>query len=413
MLIALDLSGFALSQHLPLGGFTIYTKRKGLAAAGCVALIAAATVACDPTDKLSPEGKVERAFDKLSRQKSLSAEFGFDANADKIFSAMKDQKDFDREAADLLASLKLSFAISNDKPLGDVQEGDRSGAGTFKLAKGDKTLVEIRSVGEKFYARGDIKTLAELGGKSKSARSKDRSELGGRGKKAIDDLIKKADQLPPSLDAVKSAVKGDWVSIDAKSFEEFSKAAGKSSGTAKNDGTLDPKGQKQALEAMRKALVDNAKFEDAGSRDGADHVKVTVPAKKAANDLAEGLKPLKDKLGDKFSKLTELDDVPDKDVTVDVRIKDGMLAGLSLDVAQFDKKVKGELPLAIGIKGGAGKVEAPAGAKELKPQDLMGAAMFLFAGGDSGSGGDSPFGGGFGGSGGFGGGRTSSFSKDT
>ncbi|MEU3352776.1 hypothetical protein [Streptomyces sp. NPDC037389] len=372
-------------------GNVIHTTRKGLAAAGCVALVAAASVACDPTEKLSPEAKVERAFDKLSGQKAVSADFGFDAGADKLYEALKGEDDFQRSDAETLASLKLSFAISNDKPLKDVKKGDKNGAVTFKLAKkdGDKPLVEFRGVSQKLYLRGDLKALAEFGEKSEKRK-------GSKGKQTLDEFLKKADRLPPSLDAVKGAVKGDWVSLDPKSFEEFGKSFGKDKGTSGkgslND-SLDPATQKQALEAMRKALMDNAKFADAGSKGGADHVKVTANAKTVGKQVVEGLKPLKDKLGSKrFDKFSKWEDAPDKDVTVDVAVKDGMLSALSFDAAKLDKDAKGELPVTIGFKGGSEKIEAPAGAKELKPQDLMGAAMFAFMGGGAEGGAKSPFG---------------------
>ncbi|AZQ72274.1 MULTISPECIES: hypothetical protein [Streptomyces] len=296
----------------------------------------------------------------------------------------------------MLASLRLSFALSNDKPLKDVKDGDKNGAVTFKLAKkdADKPLVELRGVAQKMYVRGDLKAIAELGGKSE----KSKSAKGAKGKQALDELLKKADQLPPSLDAVKGAIKGDWVTLDTKSFEEFGKSFGKDKGTSgKANGSLsdslDPKTQKQALEAMRKALMDNAKFADAGSKDGADHVKVTANAKTVGKQVVESLKPLKDKLGDKrFDKFSKWEDAPDKDVTVDVAVKDGMLSALSFDAAKLDKEAKGELPVTIGFKGGSEKIEAPAGAKELKPQDLMGAAMFAFMGGGGQGGAKSPFG---------------------
>ncbi|MCC3773604.1 hypothetical protein [Streptomyces sp. UNOB3_S3] len=265
---------------------------------------------------------------------------------------------------------------------------------SFKLAKkdADKPLVEFRGVSQKLYVRGDIKALAEFGEKSE----KRKSAKGAKGKQALDELLKKADQLPPSLDAVKGAVKGDWISLDTKSFEEFGKSFGKDKGGS-NSGSLsdslDSKTQKQALEAMRKALTDNAKFADAGSKGGADHIKVTVNARTVGKKVVEGLKPLKDKLGDKrFDKFSKWEDAPDKDVDVDVAVKDGMLSALSFDAGKLDKEAKGELPVTIGFKGGSEKIEAPAGAKELKPQDLMGAAMFVFMGDAKNGGAKSPFG---------------------
>jgi len=252
------------------------------------------------------------------------------------------------------------------------------------------------------YARGNLKKVMELADKAdKGGKGKGGTSASGRA--ALDQLAEKADSLPSSMAAVKGALKGEWVRLDPKSFEEFSKSKG---GAKDSDKKLDPKAQKQLFDTLEKALGDNATFKETGSRDGADHVKVTVPAKKFAQDLEKGLKPLKDKLGDKAGKLDGLGKVKDKDLTVDVAVRNGMVSGLTLDLSQLSEKIKGELPLTLAVKGGSGRIEAPAGAKELKPQDLLGAAMFMFrdkmpgmgkdAGFDGGAGGGadkSPFGG--------------------
>ncbi|MBB5122799.1 hypothetical protein AF335_21955 [Streptomyces eurocidicus] len=341
-----------------------------------MAALTAGTAACDGGDaSLSPDAKVKQAFDKLSRQKSLSAEIGFDTSADKIFTAMKDQKDFKREHADMLADLRLSYSVSFDKPLKDVEADDENGEGSFALGMKDgKPLVEVRAIGaSKVYLRGDLKGIGDLAAKvDKKAPAKSSS------RPDFDELAKKADTLPSSMDSVKGALKGEWVGMDTKSFEAFSKASGKSEDKPK----LDPKDQKQLFDALQKSLDGNATFKDAGKKNGADHVKVTVPAKKFADDLNKSLKPLQDKLGSKGKgdKVDgDLDKLKNKDVTLDVGVRDGMVSTLTVDIAQLDDEVKGELPLTLGIKGGAGKIQAPAGAKELKPQDLIGAAMLLFS----------------------------------
>ncbi|ARZ69358.1 hypothetical protein SMD11_3739 [Streptomyces albireticuli] len=341
-----------------------------------MAVLTAGTAACDGGDaNLSPDAKVKQAFDKLGRQKSLSAEIGFNASADQIFAAMKDQKDFKREHADMLADLRLSYSLSYDKPLKDVESEDENGEGSVALGSKDgKPLVEIRAFGaDKVYLRGDLKGIGDLAAKvDKKGPGK------STGRPDFDELAKKADTLPSSMDSVKGALKGEWVAMDTKSFEAFSKANGKSDDKPK----LDPKDQKQLFDALQKSLDGNATYKDAGKKNGADHVKVTVPAKKFADDLNKSLKPLQDKLGSKgkSDKVDgDLDKLKNKDVTLDVAVRDGMVSALTVDLAQLDDEVKGELPLTLGIKGGAGKVQAPAGAKELKPQDLIGAGMLLFS----------------------------------
>ncbi|MFD0383097.1 hypothetical protein ACFQ2B_14070 [Streptomyces stramineus] len=260
------------------GEHTIHRKRKALAALGCVALIGSASVACDSDDNTSPDAKVKGAFERLGKQKSLSAEVGFDASADKIFTAMKDQDDFDRGDADLLASLRLSYGVSYGKPLKDVGKDDEGGQGSFKLTKKGAPLVEVRTLGaRKLYARGDVKALAELADQGEKAEKRAKGGKSSDGP-SFDELAKKADELPSSMDSVKSAFKGEWVLLDPKSFEEFGPAAKQK----KKDGELDTKTQKQVLDALEKALLNNATYKDAGRKNGADHVTVTVSRQKAA-----------------------------------------------------------------------------------------------------------------------------------
>ncbi|GHC66023.1 hypothetical protein [Streptomyces cinnamoneus] len=380
-----------------MGERIIHTTRKALVAAGVVALVAAGSTACDPSNKLSTAAKVKQAFDKLGEQKSLTTEIGLDGGAEKIFAAMKDADDFTREDADMLAAMRLTYAFGSDKPLKDATADDKGFTYDVRLARKDaKPLFEARQVDGKSYVRLDLKAVAGFA----ERHGKDKSKSSARGTQAIDKLLKQADELPASLASVKNALKGDWISIDPASFEEFAKSMGKG-GDSKSP-KPDPETQKRAYEALQRALTDNAKVKDAGKKDGVDHVTATLPAKKIAKDFAEGLKPLKDKLGDKAGKLDKLtrdaDKAPDKDVTLDLAIKDGMLAGVTFDVAQLadekDKdKPKGPLPVAIGFKkGGGDNLKVPSGAQELKPQDLMGAAMFVMGGGRAGgAGGDSPF----------------------
>ncbi|MGI5526774.1 hypothetical protein ACQEVX_04895 [Streptomyces syringium] len=276
---------------------------------------------------------------------------------------MHNQPDFERSDADILAGLKLSYAVSYDKPIKDVSEDDNSGSGSVALSRnGGKPLLEARTDAKKFYARADFKELGEL------ARLGDKSGDSTAGAAAMESLARKADELPASMGNVKSGLKGEWVVIDPETFSE---------GASAEDNKVDAKTQKQVLDAVQKSLGANAKFKDAGKKDGVDHVKVTVPARATAKDITNSLKPVANQLGDRFDRMTDdVKDVPDKDITVDVAISDGMVSGLTFDIAEFDEKVKAELPLTLDIKGNDSKIDLPSGAKPLTPQDLMGAAMF-------------------------------------
>ncbi|MHA7956267.1 hypothetical protein ACX9I7_00720 [Streptomyces sp. L500] len=338
----------------------INTKRKALAAISCTALIAAASTACLPSRHDSAATKVKKAFAALGSQHAMSAEIRLDATADQIYAAMRDQKDFKRADADTLADLRLSYALSYDMPLKDARNDD-SGTGSFALSRaGHKPMLEMRSAGKTLYARADLKDLSQLG---RSHGDDDQNDTDVAG---LDQLVKKADTLPPSMDSVKTALKGGWVYLDPTAYQD----------EPAEDDQLDAKTQKQVLETLEKALDGNVSFKNTGKVNGADHVKVTLPAKKTAKDITDGLKPLTDKLGGRVDRMTDdLDDIPDKDISVDVALRDGKVSSLTLDLAQLDRKVKDKLPLTIAIKGGATKIDIPTDAKPLTPGDVMAAAM--------------------------------------
>ncbi|MBH1938441.1 hypothetical protein I5Q34_29995 [Streptomyces sp. AV19] len=356
-----------------MGGSIIITKRASLSVACCAVVLATGAVACGTEEKIGAEGKVQKAFDRLGEEKGLAVDISLDASADDIHAALKDGKDgIDRDEAGTLAGLKLTYAFSSDKPLKDNKKDDA--APNFSMSFGRKdggTLGEIRSLDKKVYLRGDIKAIAAL---STPTNAEERE-----GKRAFEEMLGKADEQPPSLGAFKNVLKGEWVVIDSKEFEKLSKNK-KKSGTE----DLDKKSQKKINEVLKKTLTENADIKDAGTKNGADHVKVTVPARKAAKELSEALKPFQKQLSaaGKDKKLPKPEDLPDKKATFDIAVKDGKLSAITFDAADLDKEVHARLPVTIGFGAKADKVTAPSGAKELKMDKLMEGLMFLGTGED-------------------------------
>ncbi|MEU6340748.1 hypothetical protein ABZ883_07330 [Streptomyces sp. NPDC046977] len=353
--------------------------RKGIAAAGCAAFVVTTAAACGTTASLSSGAKVQQALDRLGEQKSVTLSVGFDGNQQQIWTALKGTEDFTQDYAKLLADFDVSMSLSADKPLKDVKDTKTDPASValrVSLGQG-KDLLEVRSLaGKQVYLRADLHEFLTLA--DGLATKEDKADL-----QEFRQMLDAADKLPSSLKSVKDAVGGKWVSVDVKSFEEFSKTMAKEGGSPLPDtSALDPKTAEQVTKALREAVEHNAKFTDAGSKDGADHVKVTLPAGKTADALAEALKPVADQLPDGFS-TADLQSVPDKDVSVDVAVKDGALSGITLDLDQFDtgNEIQGALPLTVGFAPDAQPVAAPAGATPLNPQDIMGAVMQLMAGG--------------------------------
>ncbi|MEU4096988.1 hypothetical protein [Streptomyces sp. NPDC026673] len=352
--------------------------RKGIAAVGCAAFIASTAAACGTAENLSAGAKVQRALDRLGEQKAVTVSVGFDGSEQQIWSALKGSDGFTRKNAQMLAGFDVSLSMSADKPLKDVKEGGTSLALRISLGQG-KDLMEVRGVaGGKAYLRMDLRRFMSLAGELDTGKSK--GDMSG-----MEQFLDAADDLPSSYKSVKDALGGKWVSVDPKAFTEFAESMaenGPAGSPLPNASALDAKTQKRITKALRKAIEHNAKFADAGSKDGVDHVKVTVSAGKTADALAEALEPLAGQLPDGAA-LSDLKDVPDKNVILDVAVKDGTLSGISLDFDQFDTtdEIHGALPLTVGFASDAAPVAAPAGATPLNPQDIMGAMMQFMMGG--------------------------------
>jgi hypothetical protein len=357
--------------------------RKTLAAAGVVALITAGAAACG-TDRTTPQGKVTNAFEKLGKQNTVTLGLGFDGSADQIYAAMKNEDDFTQADAKMLASLNLSLGVTTKKSfslLGKTQSA-QDGAVSLALTSeeaGGKSLAEIRVVDQKLYLRADIKGLEKLD--TSSTASSDTAEL--------NQFLDQADQLPSSLDSVKSALKGEWISIDPKAFTEFAKsmaggdATGSSGGDASSPLTgipgvpkIDAATQKKLIAALKAALSTNVTYKDLGTRDGADHVQVSAPARQLAKAIGDNLTPvLKDVPGFDAKAFQDTSGVPNKTLSVDVAIKGGSISAITFDVAQLDTQAQGKLPLTLTLDGDAKPITAPAGAKVVNPQDIMGLVM--------------------------------------
>jgi hypothetical protein len=353
--------------------------RKGLAAAGVVALITAGSAACG-ADNATPQGKVGDAFENLGKKNTVTLGLAFDGSAADIYASMKGEDDFTLDDAKLLSSLHLSLAVTTKtsfKLLGK-QEGTKGSSVALSLstdASGDKPLAEVRVVDQKLYLRADIKGLEKL----------DPGSATSSGVAEFNQFLDSADQLPSSLASVKAGLKGEWISIDPKAFADFAKSMTGAGGSGSGDSPfagipgvpkLDAATEQRLVAALKKALATNVTYKDLGSHDGADHVQVSAPAQQVATAVKDSLGPvLKSLPGYSATSLDSLDDVPDKTLSVDVAIKDGSVSAVTFDVAQLDDQAHGKLPLTLTLDGSAKPLTAPAGAQVVNPQDIMGLVM--------------------------------------
>jgi hypothetical protein len=367
--------------------FDINTIRRGLAAAGVVALITTGAAACGDDEPGTARGKVDNAFTKLGQQKALTVGLSFEATDQQIYDALKDGDSFTLDDAKILGGLHIKAGYSSDKALRDLTVGGKTdgASAALEVTSGDggsaKPLIGLRSVDKTLYAQLDLKGITAL--------DPENTELSD-----VNDLLDSVDQLGSSFDSVKALAHGQWVSLDVNAFTDFFKSLGGGSGSDSGDSDLglpsdlptgvpsDLAGKtfSQLVMPLHDVLTKDATLKDLGSKDGADHIKATIPAPLLAKEVQSWLKgslgSLSKQLPSDFDE--SLARMPITPVTLDLALKGGELRGITVDLAQLDDTTHGSLPLALSIEGGAAQIDAPKGAKQLNPQDLMGLAMQQF-----------------------------------
>ncbi|MEU2084664.1 hypothetical protein ABZ569_22745 [Streptomyces albus] len=363
------------------------------ATATCGTLLVAALTGCSATERLTTGLKVKHAFEKLGEQPTASVLMSVDGNtrdAEKwLRAAGASDSAATHHAARLLSRGELTFAVGSDREETPLKELDRSERLRFAAGVnfGGRDVVNVKSVEEKLYVRLNLRSLAAQSDGTLLKRKRARK------------IVSLADDLPTTLRSAKDALKGEWVEIDPESFDDFARAAQRiaedertgrlkehgTAATAQSDETskrlsrateagraLNGESEREFLEGLEKTLGRHAEFHKAGEWGGAEHVTVTMPARKAAPDLSRALAALGARL--------DPERVPDKTVSADLQIRRGQLTGLTVDLEEFltgERAKKAHLPLRMDFGGGdAVSVRAPDGARELEPQDLLAAVVY-------------------------------------
>ncbi|BFV57569.1 hypothetical protein KCMC57_up26730 [Kitasatospora sp. CMC57] len=353
------------------------TVRGAVAATACTVVLATGLAACGTVKQLSAADKVSDAFGRITDGKNLKAELSFGATADEIMAfdkvASSKGEPMDRKTAELMAELKVSVAVSADKPLKDLDsfKNAQTSADPFNTlgqdpgfdvayalaGKSGKSYAELRWVDGNFYLKADVDGIAQMAGK-------DAGEL------------KDAAGAFPKV--IQDAVAGKWVSVEGKTLKDLAEQAGKAAGSkpggASAAPSVDPKVASGLVNTVKDVLSRNVTFEDKGKQDGADHIYVSAPAKALADDLLKSVKPvLKDVPGMEKLPGAAPTDVPDKKVGLDVFIKDGSVSAISFDLAQIDSKLPSDAHLPVKVtfsKDAAEAPKAPDGATKFAMSDF-------------------------------------------
>ncbi|MBC3982990.1 hypothetical protein H8N01_10560 [Streptomyces sp. AC536] len=319
----------------------------------------------------------------------------FDATPEKMRLFAEDSDDpMPPEVAEFLSKMKVTFSAKSDKPLESSGEKDMTSS-QLKISGPGGDVAEYRLVDKTAYYRLDLQQFAKLSGETMPSAD----ELKG--------------QLPKGFEAGEALLTGKWIKIEAADLENLRRDMtdmAKSEGGADaptEDPTLSPETSKKLLNSIRNAFAGQVTTKEAGRKDGADHVLATVPVRPLATAIVNGLRPIAKELpGGEKELPTEKDlkDVPNNKVTVDFAVKGSELSGATVDLTEFDNKLKkklagqgdGKLPMNLSFDEPV-DVSAPSDAVKVDVKQLMMGLGSLFTGGlgedDAAGATDDPFGG--------------------
>lgn len=333
-----------------------------MTATAVATVVLTGSAACGTVENLSAGQKLDRAFDKLGKERSLSFELDLDADAATIKALDADAaagEEIPDEVADLLSGATVSVSVESRKPLEKSGEKDFVGAAVkFSGPKGD--LVEYRMVGDRVYFRVDVDAMAQATGSP----------------------MPPADELPKSAGAFKKILEGEWVTLSAKDLKSFTEEPGKA--PAGDEPALDAKTQNKVMKALQKVIAREVEFKTAGGGDGTEHVTATAPFRTLLTELLDAIRPLTKDLPQGAGLPTDKDlkDAPDQKVTADFTLKNQELTEVSVDLGKLAENAKVK-KFALVLRMGKGeRTTAPAGATELDPEELMRNFLGPMNGGD-------------------------------
>lgn len=308
-------------------------------------------------EQLSAGKKLDQAFEKLGKEKSISFELDLDVDAAtlKQLDAESEPEPGDElpdEAAELMSGAKISVTVESRKPIDESEEKDFVGM-AMKLSNPDGDLVEYRVVGDHTYIRSDVEALG----------------------KAMDTPMPPADELPPEAGGLKKVLEGEWVKFNTKEMEKIGEEMGQEPGSdPAPEPSLDAKTQKKLLDALREVIAREVDFKTAGGEDGTEHITATAPFRTLITELIGEIRPLTADLppGMVLPSDEDLKDAPDTKVTADFTLRNGELTEVYVDLAKLAESAKVK-KLGLVLKMSAGtKPTAPAGATELNLDEIMG-----------------------------------------
>jgi hypothetical protein len=351
--------------------------------AGGIALaVTVAVTGCGAAKELSAKDSVTAAVEAVAAARTATFTISLDSTVADLQKLDAAGSGGDRTAAKNLqqvldGDLSVSVTVPEGSSLSELSKeqqgsGDvstllqdpaalkeyMSAQGSIALAVrlGGSALFELRSVGTTVYARADVPKLLTISGEDPAMVS---SFTG---------------QMPPALQPVARAAKGEWLAVDLVEAVRSLKSSGLLNQLPKQGvpTAANPAAVTKLLQDLKTAYEQKARITTIGE-DGerGTGYRLTAPAKQVAQALQSDLVALtgKDSAEDVRNAVAE---VPEKDVSVEVWVKDDELRAVSLDLAQFSEQaLDARAALKINIALDGDPVAAPAGANKLDVAEAL------------------------------------------
>ncbi len=299
-------------------------------------------------------GKAEGDPIKASDQKALSKVLGGDVVVNLVAPDGKTLGDSTKASTGSTSS-DLSSLLGDPDALAAALK--KQGSTSVLVEASGSSLVELRSINGVIYLRADVKKILTLADQNPAQ---------------LDEALS---SLPPSMNGIAKAAKGEWVSLDLVKAAQAAKSSGllKNLPTPAPSASVDPAKIQKLIADLKTAYQQKATISDLGD----DATKGTgyrlgAPAKQVAQAVEPDLIARVGQDGASEIK-KNIAKIPDKNFNLDLWVKDDKLTDVSLDLTQFfDKPVPGhKLALDIAVAVDGGKVEVPSGATEIDIKALL------------------------------------------
>jgi hypothetical protein len=349
-----------------------------LVAGGVAVAVAAGVTGCGTAEKLSARDSVTEAVDAVGKARTASFTLSLDSTVADLRRLEEDGTTPDATLKQLLdgdvtvtvtapdgstlqelatrraaqqESTDLATMLKDPAKLQAYLKAQGSGAVAVRL--GGAALIELRSVGTTVYARADVRKLLTLAGQDPSM---------------VDAYTK---QLPPSLQPLAKAAKGEWIAVDLVEAARSLGSTGLLNRLPKQQASsVDPAAVTRLMQHLHDAYRTKARITDLGEGERGTGYRLTAPAKQVVQAIEPDLIALAGTSAADVKK--GIAQMPDRDVSADVWVKDDAVSAVSIDLAQFaEKPVEAKVALDIAVDVDAEPVAAPSGAAKLDVAEAL------------------------------------------